>query len=266
MYEKQFGLAEHPFRTTPDPRFLWYSEQHLEAKDKILYYITKSMGPIALFAEIGTGKTTLARRIVDELETDQTKHVVYVFSPKLTTTNSFLRFIMDEFGVKTDRNYGVSLRNFEHYLAQQHQKRMSPVLLIDEAQNMSKDMLLLIQHLFNFSTSTEFLIQIALFSQPELKKRLRRLDSLRSRLTPAKLAPFTPEQTEEMLKFRWTVAGGKNFPFTKDAIEQIHHISHGIPRWIIKIANESLLKTAIEKKIRVTKNEVIAATPEISFD
>jgi general secretion pathway protein A len=94
MYNDYFGLAEIPFRITPDPLYLWYSEQHQEAKDKILHHITNSVGPIYLLADIGTGKTTIARRIVEELSADKKKNVVFVFAPKLTTTNAFLRFIM----------------------------------------------------------------------------------------------------------------------------------------------------------------------------
>lgn len=266
MYEKYFALSEHPFKTTPDPRFLWYSPQHKEAREKILYYVNQSMGPLCLFADIGTGKTTLARRIMEELQTDETKHVVYAFSPKLTTTNAFLRFIMDEFGVPTERSYAGSLRSFEQFLKERHDKRISPVLLIDESQNMTRDMLLLIQHLFNFSTSTEFLLQMVLFSQPELKKKLKRLDSLKSRLTPARLLAFTREQTEQMLKFRWQVAGGKNFPFMKDAVDEIHKISAGVPRYIVKLANESLLQTVFAKKEKVTKSAVLLGAPEVTFD
>src|ERR1041384_1181661 len=105
MYAKYFGLAELPFRITPDPRFLWYSDQHQEAKQKILYHINESAGPIYLLADIGTGKTTLAKRIVEELEEDKHKQVVFAFAPKIPTTNAFLRFVMDEFKVKTDRSY-----------------------------------------------------------------------------------------------------------------------------------------------------------------
>src|SRR5579859_4876646 len=109
MYEKYFALKEMPFRVTPDPRFLWYSDQHQNAKQKILYHITQSVGPIYLLADIGTGKTTLARRIVEELEPDKAKRVVFIFSAKLPTTNAFLRFVMDEFKVKTARAYSRSL-------------------------------------------------------------------------------------------------------------------------------------------------------------
>ena len=266
MYADYFGLAEIPFRITPDPRYLWYSEQHQEAKDKILHHITQSAGPIYLLADIGTGKTTIARRIVEELSTDKKKNVVFVFSPKLTTTNAFLRFVMEEFGVKTNRAYGKSLKNFESFLLEQYEKGLSPVLLVDEAQNMTRDMLLLIQHLFNFSTNTEFLIQMALFTQPELKPKLDRLQSLKSRMSLARLNPFDRQQTEEMLKFRWHVAGGKKFPFSPEAVDEIFRISKGVPRSIVRLANETLIKTAVDNRQMADKETVVIASRELDIE
>jgi general secretion pathway protein A len=266
MYAQYFGLAEIPFRITPDPRFLWYSDQHLEAKNKIVYHITQSVGPIYLLAQVGTGKTSIARRILQELAGDQGRSVVFVPAPKLSTTNAFLRFLMDEFGVKTQRSYGGSLKNFEAYLLEQHQKAVSPILLVDEAQNMTRDMLLLIQHLFNFSTDTEFLVQIALFAQPELQPKLNRLESLKNRISIAKLKPFDLKQTQQMLSFRWTVAGGKEFPFDAQAVGEMYRITKGIPRSIVKLANESLVKAAVERRKRVSKAMVLAAEAEMVVD
>lgn len=266
MYAEYFGLAELPFRITPDPRFLWYSDQHQEAKQKIIYHINESAGPIYLLADIGTGKTTIAKRIVEELSSDKNKTVVFVFSPKLPTTNAFLRFIMDEFEVPTARSYSQSLKNFENFLLEQNQKSISPVLLIDEAQNMTRDMLLLIQHLFNFSTETKFLVQMAMFGQPELQPKLDQLHSLKSRLNVAKLKAFDQKQTEEMLNFRWHVAGGKKLPFDDEAIKEIFERTNGIPRSIVKLANESLIKTAVDNKKIVGREAVVAAYSELTIN
>jgi general secretion pathway protein A len=265
VYTDYFKLKEVPFRITPDPRFLWYSSHHQEAKDKILYHINQSVGPIYLLADIGTGKTSIARRITSELEADKKKSVVSVFAPRLTTTNAFLRFVMSEFGVKTARAYGQSLKNFEAFLIEQYGQDISPVLLVDEAQNMTRDMLLLIQHLFNFSTDTEFLIQMVLFAQPELQAKLNRLRSLKSRLSIAKLKAFDAQQTEEMLRFRWTVAGGQQFPFDKSAMAEIYHITNGVPRSIVKLANETLIKVAVDGRQLASKDEVMSASRELAM-
>lgn len=266
MYAKYFGLAELPFRITPDPRFLWYSPQHQEAKQKILYQTTQSAGPIYLLADIGTGKTTLAKRIVEELSSSDNHKVVFVFSPKLTTTNAFLRFVMDEFGVKTERSYASSLRNFEAFLIEQKHKGISPVLLVDEAQNMTRDMLLLIQHFFNFSTATDFLIQMVLFAQLDLQPKLERLPSLKSRLSLAKLSPLDLAQTKAMMQFRWTVAGGKTLPFGDDAIAEVYRLTRGVPRAIVKLANEVLIKTAVDNRKQVDKDTVIAVWMEANIE
>jgi len=150
-----------PFRITPDPRFLWYSPQHREVKAKILHHIQTRKGPVYLFADVGTGKTSIARRIREELSQDNTKKVIFAFAPNLKTSNAFLRFVMDEFDVKTDRSYAVSLNHFQQYLLDQFKAGVSPVLLVDEAQNMTLDMLRLIHHTFNWSTYTDFLLQVA---------------------------------------------------------------------------------------------------------
>lgn len=267
MYENYFGLAEIPYRVTPDPRFLWWSDQHKEAKEKIVYHIVESVAPIYLIADIGTGKSTLARRIADELDTEQKRQVVYVFAPNLKTSNSFLRFVMDEFGVPTDRAYQKSLKNFEQFLIQKHEEGISPVLLVDEAQNMSRDMLILIQHLFNFSTDTQFLIQMALFAQPEIQKKLDRLASLKSRLNVAKLRPFESfEDIKAMMTFRWQTAGGNpdNFPFTDEAINEILRLTRGVPRLIVKLANEALIKTAVDGADKVEARTIALSSSEIS--
>jgi len=262
MYESYFRLAEIPFKITPDPRFLWYSGQHQEAKHKILYHLTQSAGPIYLLADIGTGKTTLARRIAEELSSENHRQILLVFAPNLKTTNAFLRFIMTNFAVKTERSYGDSLRNFENFLIQQFEAGASPVLLVDEAQNMSTDMLRLIQHLFNFSTNSEFLIQMALFAQPELQHKLNRLRSLKSRLHLSRLEPFNLEQTRQMIDFRWTVAGGAKSPFSDDAIRALYRLTRGVPRSIVKLANEALIRAAVRQQRRVTREMILAASHE----
>lgn len=266
MYTKYFGLAELPFRITPDPRFLWYSDQHQSAKEKILYHITQSAGPIYLLADIGTGKTTLAKRIIEELSADERYKIVFAPSPNLKSTNAFLRFIMEEFGVKTDRSYERSLRNFQAFLIEQKLAGVSPVLLVDEAQNMSKDMLVLIQHLFNFSTDQDFLIQMVLFAQLDFQPKLERLPSLLSRMNIAKLKPLDLQQTRDMMLFRWRVAGGKGLPFNDEAITELYKITGGVPRNIVKVANEALIRAAVDSSKVVDKDTVIASWLELTVE
>ena len=262
MYADHFGLSETPFKITPDPRFLWYSEQHKEAKSKIGFHISQKDGPVYLSAEVGLGKTSIAQRLRDEFAADTTKKVVLAFAPNLKTANQFMRFIAEEFEVKTARAYADTLKNFQLYLIEQYKAGISPVLLIDETQNLTYDTLKTIHHLFNFTTKNEFLIQIALFGQPELRKRIQRFKSLESRMYMAKLQPFNLRQTHEMMQFRWTVAGGKKLPFDDEAIEEIYRLTGGIARNICKLANEALLRTMIEKHKLVNKDMIMAAAAD----
>lgn len=262
MYTQFFELAEMPFRITPDPRFLWYSDQHREAKAKILHHIQTRKGPIYLFADVGTGKTSIAKRIREEIGEDRTKKIVSAFAPNLKTSNAFLRFVMEEFGVKTDRNYAVSLRNFEQFLIDQYKQGVSPVLLIDEAQNLTGDMLKLIHHLFNFSTNTDFLIQVALFGQLELHGRIERHQSLKSRMTPARLNPFNLEETKQMVEFRWQVAGGKRAPFADDAYVEMFRVTGGNPRAIVKLCDAALLRAFADGRKLIDKDTMLAAAAD----
>jgi general secretion pathway protein A len=263
VYTDFFGLAEIPYQITADPRFLWYSPQHREVKEKILYHIITRKGPIYTFSDVGMGKTSIAKRIRDELAEDQTKKVVYVFAPKLTTSNSLLRFIMDEFEVKTDRNYAISLKNFEGFLIEQFKTGISPVLLVDEAQNFTRDMLKLIHHLFNFSTNTEFLIQVALFGQNNLHEAIERYESLKSRTVPARLKPFTLDETTQMIEFRWRVAGGERSPFGTEAMTEVYRISGGNARSICKLCDAALLKSFVAQKRAVDRDTVLEAASEV---
>lgn len=262
MYARYFGLSETPFKIIPDPRFLWYSNQHKEAKAKIEYHISQKDGPVYLSADVGLGKTSIAQRLRDEFATHKSKKVVLAFSPNLRTANQFIRFIAQEFDVKTARSYADTLRNFERYLLTQYKAGITPILLIDEAQNLPYDTLKTIHHLFNFTTKNEFLIQIALFGQPELHKRIQRFRSLASRMYTAKLRPFDLKQTEAMMKFRWTVAGGKKLPFDRPAIAEIYRLTGGIARDICKLANEALLLSVVKKRKTVDKATIVAAAAD----
>lgn len=262
MYAEYFGLSEIPFKIIPDPRFLWYSTQHKEAKAKIQFHLSQQDGPVYLSAEVGLGKTSIAQRLRDEFAADKTKIVVLAFAPNLKTANQFMRFIAQEFAVDTARSYADTLENFKQYLLKQYKAGISPILLVDEAQNMPYDTLKTIHHLFNFTTRNEFLLQIALFGQPELRKRIKRFKSLDSRMYVTKLHPFDLNETEEMMRFRWTIAGGKTLPFDSSAIAEIYRLTGGIARNICKLANEALLHTFAQKRKVVDKDTVIVATSD----
>lgn len=244
-----------------DPRYLWYSDQHKEAKLQIEYRLKEKNGPIYLSAQVGLGKTSLAKRIRQELSSDE-RRIAMAFAPNLKTANQFLRFVADEFQVETARSYAQTLKNFQAFLIEQYTLNISPVLLIDEAQNLTHDTLKTIHHLFNFTTDTEFLLQMALFGQPELEKKIVKFESLNSRMHQARLEPFDLAQTKKMMQFRWRVSGGieETFPFNDGAVEEIHQLSGGVARTVCKLAESALIVAVISHNKVIDREMIIQAT------
>jgi type II secretory pathway predicted ATPase ExeA len=136
---KYLELNEHPFTTSPDPRFLYFSSQVKEAPAKCEFMARDRIGPIYMYGPIGSGKTSLVRRLQEKLSYDERYKVKLLISPNLKSSNAFLRLILETFDVKTERSYTASLSNFEKFLVEQYQQNMIPVLLIDEAQYMNRD-------------------------------------------------------------------------------------------------------------------------------
>lgn len=135
---KYFGLNEHPFMTSPDPRFLHFSRQVKEALAKCEFMARDRIGPIYMYGPIGSGKTSLVRRLQEKLSQDERYNVKLLVSPNLKSSNAFVRLILETFDVKTERSYAASLANFEEFLVKQYQENKVPVLLIDEGQYLKR--------------------------------------------------------------------------------------------------------------------------------
>src|SRR5512144_478738 len=150
---KYFDLNEHPFITSPDPRYLYFSSQVKEALAKCEFMARDRIGPIYMYGPIGSGKTSLVRRLQERLSQDERYNVKLLITPNLKSSNAFLRLILETFDVKTERSYTASLKNFEDFLLKQFKQGKVPVLLIDEAQYMNRDHLKLIHYLLNFETN-----------------------------------------------------------------------------------------------------------------
>src|SRR5512142_3113372 len=159
---KYFELNEHPFMTSPDPRYLYFSSQVKEALAKCEFMARDRIGPIYMYGPIGSGKTSLVRRLQEKLSQNERYNVKLLISPNLKSSNAFLRLILETFDVKTERSYTASLANFEKFLIEQYKAGIVPVLLIDEAQYMTRDTLKLIHYLLNFETNKTKLLQFVL--------------------------------------------------------------------------------------------------------
>src|SRR5256714_3772767 len=255
---KYFGFNEHPFTMSPDPRFLYFSSQVKEALAKCEFMARDRVGPIYMYGPIGSGKTSLVRRLREKLSLDERYNVKLLISPNLKSSNAFLRLILETFDVKTERSYTASLNNFEKFLIQQYQEGKVPVLLIDEAQYMNRDTLRLIHYLLNFETNTTKLLQIVLVGQEELGTKIMQYRELASRMFPIAMNAMSPDDLRDMISFRLTVAGHKDGLFAdgEESYKILYAYSKGLPRDAIKVCFELLIELAAQGKKQATAKQV----------
>ena len=254
--EEFFQLNEPPFRISPDPRFLYYSSQVKEAIEKCRYMTENRVGPLYLYGPIGSGKTTLLKQLYGLFKEQASNIVAHLISPNIKTSNAFLRVLMDEFGVKTERAYAQSLRSFERFLLDQYRAGLAPLLLVDEAQNMNRDMLRLLHYLLNFETTTVKLLQVVIAGQQELAGRIMRFPELASRMFPIALSGMSPSDLSAMIGYRWMVAGGKEPPFSSEAREVIFAYTRGLPRDAVKLCDECLRFMAAQATTTISPLQV----------
>jgi general secretion pathway protein A len=261
MYEAYFNLKERPFSISPDPRFFYLTAQHKEALTNCQYMITNRVGPVYVHGDVGTGKTTIARRLYQQLLDDPTYILAMIISPNLKSSNALLRLIMKEFNVKTDKKYDNSLTLFGEFLQESAVKGKVPVLFIDEAQLLKPDMLELVRFLLNFETNTQKLLQIVLFGQNELATNLESKKELKSRMYRSALASLNRSDMENMIQFRFQIAGGEKHPFTPDGLDELYKLTLGLPREICKVTDMALLRAMVNQTHEVTA-DIVRQTAE----
>src|SRR5438067_5992553 len=255
---KYFGLHEHPFMTSPDPRFLYFSSQVKEALAKCEFMARDRIGPIYMYGPIGSGKTSLARRLQEKLSYDERYNVKLLISPNLKSSNAFLRLILETFDVKTERSYTASLSNFEKFLIEQYQQNRIPVLLIDEAQYMNRDTLKLIHYLLNFETNKTKLLQIVLVGQEELGTKIIQYKELASRMFPIAMNAMSLNDLKDMINFRLNVAGyrGELFVDEDEAYKTLYAYTKGLPRDAIKVCFKLFIELAAQRKKKANTKQV----------
>ncbi len=231
---KYFGLNEHPFISNPDPRFLYFSSQVKEALAKCEFMARDRIGPIYMYGPIGSGKTSLVRRLQEKLSQDERYNVKLLISPNLKSSN------------------------FEQYLIQQYKEGKVPVLLVDEAQNMTRDTLKLIHYLLNFETNKTKLLQIVLVGQEELGARILQYRELASRMFPIAMNAMSLDDLKEMISFRLTVAGhrGSLFEEKDEAYKTLYTYTKGLPRDAIKVCFELLIELVAHGKKQATPKQI----------
>jgi general secretion pathway protein A len=270
MYTKFFGLKQEPFSIAPDPRYLFMSERHREALAHLLYGVNGGGGFVLLSGEIGAGKTTVCRCFLEQIP--RRCNVAYIFNPKLTV-DELLKSICHEFGVPyehegpgmpTVKDYVDALTRF---LLETHAVGQNDVLIIDEAQNLSADLLEQLRLLTNLETNERKLLQIVLIGQPELRDMLARpeLEQLAQRVIARyHLAALSEAETMQYIRHRLAVAGASRaVPFDGAALQRIHTLSRGVPRRINLLADRALLGAYADGRTRVELDIVNKAAVEV---
>lgn len=268
IYCEHFGLIRPPFELSPDPAFLFLGEAHREGLATLLYGVQSGKGFVMLTGEVGTGKTTLLHALLAQLESDV--HSAFIFNPRLEPLD-FFRVLFEELEIEppgdTKAEYLLKLNDF---LIQRLRNDERTLLIIDEAQNLSAEMLEEIRLLSNLETSSSKLIQIMLVGQPELREMLRRSDlrQLKQRIALSQhLRPFNESEMREYIENRLRKAGftGRRL-FRRDALKSLYRFSGGTPRLINSLCDGAMLLGFVRQKtlIEARMIEEVAADLDLT--
>ena len=243
MYAEFYGLREKPFALSPDPRYLFLADSHREALAHLLYGIEHGEGFISITGEVGTGKTTLCRTLLQRIEPGT--EVAFIFNPQLSA-EELLQAINAELGLATDSlSRRQLMEQLNRFLLAKKAEGRRVLLLIDEAQNLAPDTLEQVRLLSNLETDTSKLIQIILIGQPELDAILEspNLRQLRQRISVRwRLSPLSATETRDYVRHRLRIAAGAPREiFTELALREVHRRARGIPRLVNLLADRALL-------------------------
>jgi general secretion pathway protein A len=265
VYTEFFGLNEKPFAITPDPRYLYMSTRHTDALAHLIYGISESGGFIQLTGEVGTGKTTLIRSVLEQLP--ERADIALILSPQLTTLE-FLETILQELRctLPTERTVKAQIDALNAHLMRAHADGRRVVLIVDEAQTLSPELLEQVRLLTNLETAKQKLLQIILIGQPELRELLDRpeMRQVAQRITGRyHLEPLRKEDARAYVNHRMRVAGAQSDVFTSGAIDALYKRSRGVPRLINVIADRALLAAYTQDRRTVDAKLVAAAAAEV---
>ena len=265
MYAEYFNLRELPFSIAPNPKYLYMSTQHQEALAHLLFGLQQDGGFVVLTGEVGTGKTTICKRLFEQLPTEV--EVAFILNPCLDEID-LIETICQEFEIKIAKDLKLKdlLDKLNNYLLACHSKNKKPILLIDEAQNLSTELLEQLRLLTNLETNEKKLLQIILLGQPELAEKLIRkeLRQFNQRIVARyHLAELNEAESRNYISHRLSVAGCDEPLFSKQATRKIFQESEGIPRLINLLCDRALLGCYSEGKSTVTKKMVQRSSEEI---
>ncbi|OEU74371.1 MAG: peptidoglycan-binding protein [Desulfuromonadales bacterium C00003068] len=267
MYKDYFGLNSKPFSIAPDPHYLYMSERHREALAHLIYGLQTEGGFVLLTGEVGTGKTTICRCLLEQIPDDT--EIAFVLNPKLTVPE-LLATICDELGIDYpphNTSIKVFIDTINHYLLDAHAQGHKTVVIIDEAQNLSIDVLEQIRLLTNLETNKQKLLQVIMLGQPELKELLGQpeLRQLAQRITARyHLEPLSTEEMAGYISHRLAIAGVERPLFTAASIRKLYQLSGGVPRLINLICDRALLGAYVQEQ-HIVKPKLLAMTAKEVF-
>ncbi|MGD9181888.1 MAG: AAA family ATPase, partial [Desulfobacterales bacterium] len=266
MYNKFFGFKEKPFKLVPNPAYFYLSKSHEEALAHLNYAISQGDGFVEITGEVGTGKTTLCRAFLESL--DGIVEAAYIFNPKLGP-KQLLRTINEEFGIKSEGDDTKNLIDtLNAFLMQKRASGKKVILLIDEAQNLNRNVLEQLRLLSNLETNRDKLLQIILVGQPELSAILNSYDlrQLGQRITLSyQLGPLTFNESKEYIQYRIGIAAKKTaIKFDRSAYRQIYKYSKGIPRLINIVCDRALLTAFVLNQVKITASITKTSIKELS--
>lgn len=268
MYRSFFGIRALPFGSSPDPRFLYVMPQIRETLACLQYGIAARKGFVVMTGEVGTGKTTLLKTVLSTFSKGRVS-TAFVFNPRLDVLD-FLEFVLTDFGIEpTNRTKSGMLIQLNRWLVERYREHGVCVIVVDEAQNLSWDLLEEIRLLTNLETSSEKLVQIVLSGQPELEEKLRNpvVRQLRQRVSLwCKTRPLTSEETIAYIAERLHIAGASEQVFTPEAIQLVHQFSRGIPRLINLICEHALISAYVEQVKPVPARIVEDVSAELDLE
>ena len=270
MYKNFFGLKDLPFNFSPDPRYLYLTKSTQEALSALTYGIESRKGFLLLTGEVGTGKTTLLNRLLDWLR-ERDVATAFVFNSQLQNVSELFDFVMAELGIPCEtRIKSQVLLKLNQWLLQRYRAGKTTVLIVDEAQNLSDELLEEIRLLTNLETSSEKLLQIVLSGQPELEQKLMQpqLRQLRQRIVfRSRTVPLTKEETYGYIAERLRIAGRNGQPiFSKEAMDSVNHYAKGIPRVVNLLCEHALINSFAEGIKPVPANIVEEIAKEFQLD
>ena len=255
---KFFSLSENPFSISPNARFFFTSITHRAIIQKIDYVIEYKQGLTVVYGDVGSGKTSLARILMDRYSE---KHkVIFIKTPRWLSEFAMMKALSEEFGVDAKRSLQAQMIAFQEKLLTLYNLDISPVLIVDEAQFLKGQQFEALREINNFETETEKLLQVILCGQMELRNKLRLKRALLSRvILTSSLSSLTIDEMIDMINFRITQAGGEPNIFTNEALVKIYELSKGLPRDAVKLCGVAL-KLAHTHNQRIIGPELIDAT------